>query len=83
MGMIRKLDNIYQGLTLPAEKGDLMRFLADNGNAQRINSLVEDIHQVLMEYQVGMENCSFSTMSDFCARLLCNNTFTTRVVSSL
>jgi len=83
MGMTRKLDNIYQGLTLPAEEGDVMRFLANNENAQSINSLVEDVCEALMEYQVCMANCSFSSMSDFCARLLCNDTFTTRVVSSL
>jgi len=81
--MTRKLENIHQSLTLPVEQGDVMRFLANTENAQRVNSMVEDIHQVLMEYQVCMANCSFYTMSDFCARLLYNKIFTTRVVSSL
>ena len=64
MGMTRKLDNIYQGLMLPAEQRDIMKFLANTKNAQRVNSLVEDIHEALMEYQVCVANCSFSTMSD-------------------
>jgi len=83
MEMTRKLDSIYQGLTLPAEQGDVMRFLANTESAQRINSLVEDIHEALMEYQVCIANCSFSTMSDLCARFHCNKIFTTRVVCSL
>jgi len=83
MGTTRKLENVCQGLTLPAEQGDVMEFLANPENAQRINSLVEDIHEALMEYQVCMVNCSFSTISDYCARLWCNKISMTRVVSSL
>jgi len=83
MGMTRKLDKICQGLILPAEQGDIMRFLADAENAQGINSLVEDTHEALMEYQVCMTNCSFYTASDFCARLHYNKISTTRVVNLL
>jgi len=83
MGTTRKLENICQGLTLPTEQGDVMKFLANPKNAQRINSLVEDIHEALMEYQVCMANCSFSTMSYLYARLHCNMISTTRAVSSL
>jgi len=59
MGMTRELDNIYQGLTLPAEQRDIMIFLANTENAQMVNSLVEDIREALMEYQVCIANCSF------------------------
>ena len=83
MGMTRKLENICQGLTLPEKQGEIMRFLANTGNAQRINSLVEDIHEGLMEYQVWMASYSFSAISDLCARLHCNKISTTRIVSSL
>jgi len=83
MGVTRKLGNIFRGLTLPAGHGDVMRFLADTENAQRINSLVEDIHEGLMDYQVCMPNCSFSIMSNLCARLHCNKISTTRVARSL
>jgi len=83
MGTTRKLENISQGLTLPAEQGGVMRFLADTENAQRFNSLVEDIHEGLMEYQVCVADCSFSTMPDLHARLRCNKISTTRNASTL
>jgi len=83
MGMTRKLENICQDLTLLAEQGEVMSFLAKTENAQRINILVEDICEAMMDYQVCMASCSFSTISDLCARLHCNKISTTRVVSSL
>jgi len=83
MWMTRKLENISQGLILPVGQRGVMRFLANTENAQRVNSLVEDIHEALMDYQVCMTNCSFSTMSDFCARPHCNKISTRRVVSLL
>ena len=83
MGTTRKLKNISQGLTLPAEQEGVVRFLADSENAQRINSLVEDIHEALMEYQVCVADCSFSTMPDLDARLHCNKISTMRDVSTL
>ena len=64
MGMTRKLENICQDLTRPAEQGEVVRFLANTENAQRINSLVEDICEAMMDYQVCMGSCSFSTISD-------------------
>jgi len=54
--MIRKLGNICQGLTLPAEQGMAVEFLTNAENAQMINNLVEDIHEALMDYQVCMSN---------------------------
>jgi len=81
MGTTRKLENI--GLILPAEQGGVVRFLANTENAQRINSLVEDIHEALMEYQVCVADHSFSTMPDLDARLHCNKISTTRAVSAL
>ena len=83
MGITRKLENISQGLTLSAEQGEVMELLASTENAQRINSLVEDIHEALIVYQVCITNHSISTTSDLCARPHCNKISTTRVVSSL
>jgi len=54
MGTTRKLETICQGLTLPADQGKVKRFLDNTENAQRINSLVEDVHEALMGYQVCM-----------------------------
>lgn len=83
MGVTRKLENICQGLTLPAGQGEVMSFLANTENAQRINSLVEDIHEALMDYQVCMKNNSFSARSKIHARPHWNKMITTRGVSSL
>jgi len=52
MRIARKLEGVCQSLTLPTEQGEVMKFLANTENAQRINSLVEDIHESLMNYQV-------------------------------
>ena len=50
--MARKLEDILRGLTLLAEQGKIVEFLANTENVQRINSLVEDICEALIEYQV-------------------------------
>jgi len=83
IGITRKLEHVCQGLALPVKEGEVMGFLANTENAQRINSLVEDIHEALMDYQVCMVNSSFSTVSDLCARLPSNKISTIKVVSSL
>ena len=82
-GIARKLKGICQSLTLPANQGRVVVFLANSENAQRINGLVEDIHEALMEYQVCILGYSSSTMSDLRARLHCNRISTMRTVSSL
>jgi len=52
MGLDRKLEDISSGLALPAEQGKVMEFLTNAENVQRINHLIMDIHEVLMDYQV-------------------------------
>jgi len=59
MGVARKLETAHQSLALPAEQGSVMEFLTNAKNVERINSLVEDIHEALMDYQVCMLNCLF------------------------
>ena len=59
MEMTRKLESICQGLALPAEQGEVIRFLANTENAQKINKLVEDICEALMDYQVCMVTAHF------------------------
>ena len=81
--MTRKLENIYQGLTLPAEQGEVTSFLANTENAQRINSLVEAICEAMMEYQVRIVTAHFFTMSDLCIRCHYNKISITRVANSL
>ena len=58
----RKLEGICQSLTLPENQGKVVEFLANSKNVQRINGLVEDIHEALMDYQVCILSHSFSTI---------------------
>jgi len=78
-----KLEGFCQSLTLPEEQGRVNRFLTIPENAQRINTLVEDIFDALMEYQVYTLNYSLPTMSDTCTRLHCNKISMMRVADSL
>ena len=52
MGVSRKLEDICQSLMLPVEQWKVVEFLTNTKNAQMINTLVGDIHEVLMDYQV-------------------------------
>jgi len=52
----RKLEGVHQGLTLPQEQGKLVQFLTNTENAQKINSLVEDVREALIDYQVCTSN---------------------------
>jgi len=56
MGVVRKLEGVYQDLSLLAEQGKVAGFLANAENAQRINGLVEDIREALTDYQVCRSN---------------------------
>ena len=61
----RKLEHICQGLTLPAEEGKAVEFLTNTENAQKINGLVEDTHEALIDYQVWILNQSFLLCLNF------------------
>ena len=56
MGITRKLEYVDQELALLAGQGKAAEFLANTENAQRINGLVEDIREVMMDYQVCASN---------------------------
>ena len=56
MGLGRKLEGVRQGLILPQEQRKLVQFLTNTENAQKINSLVEDIREALIDYQVCASN---------------------------
>jgi hypothetical protein len=61
MEIARKLKEIHQDLTQLTGQGTAMGFLDNTENAQRINGLVEDIREVMMDYQVCMLNYLFLT----------------------
>jgi hypothetical protein len=52
MGFTRKLEEVGQALDSIVTQKDLTQFLNGTGNAQKLNKLVEDICDALMEYQV-------------------------------
>jgi hypothetical protein len=58
MVIARKLEDVHQELALLAKQGKVAGFLANTENAQRIDDLVEDIRQVMMDYQVCASNNS-------------------------
>jgi hypothetical protein len=37
-------------------QGDIVKFLNNAENAQKLNDLVDDIHEALLEYQVNIQN---------------------------
>jgi hypothetical protein len=59
LGIIRKLEDIHQDLARLAGQGTTVRFLTNTENAQRVNGLVEDTREAIMDYQVCMPNDSF------------------------
>ena len=81
MGISRRLEDICRSLALPTEQ--VLEFLTNAENAQKINGLVDDIHKALMEYQVSIPNYISYTTSDVHARLHCNKISTKGVVNSL
>ena len=60
-----------------------MGFLASTKNVQRINGLLEDVHEALINYQVCVLNLQFHTMPDVYARLHYNKISMMRVVGLL
>ena len=82
MWITSKLGDIHQSLSLPAEQGKIKGFLTNPENVQRVNTLVEDIREALMEYQVCILGYSFPTTSNVCTRLHCNRTFMMRAADS-
>ena len=82
MGITRKLEAVDQDLSKLAEQGKIVGFLTNAENVQRINSLVEDIHKAMADYQVCVEFSIF-TMPNVCARFHYNKIPTTTLISSL
>jgi len=75
------LKGVHQSLALPAEQGEVKSFLTNPENVQRVNSLMEDVFDTLMEYQVYTLYHSFPTMSDLCTRLHFNEIFMMRIAN--
>jgi len=79
----RKLDNILQALELLAQQGNAEGFLNNSKNAEKLRSLVGDICDVVMDYQVCGQSEPIMLMPDTHFRHHYNKTSIKIVVSSL
>jgi len=52
MGIIRKLEGVRQALDPMATQNDIVQFLSNAENAQKLNDLVDDIREAVIDYQV-------------------------------
>lgn len=72
MGITRKLEDIHRHLTPLSEQARVAGSLANTENWQRIDDLIEDIHEAIMEYMVCASSYSsppcLTFVSDFIAR---------------
>ena len=57
----RKMDSVLRGLIPLEQQVEVMRFLNSAKDVRKLGSLVEDIHDIMMDYQV----CLQSTCSRF------------------
>ena len=83
MGIARKLEDICQSLSLLEEQQDILGLLTNIKNIQRINDLIEDLHEALMGYQVWMQTHLHFTVTDLYARLHYKKISIMMAVSSL
>jgi len=52
MEIIRKLEGVRQALDPMATQNDIVQFLSNAENAQKLNDLVDDIREAVIDYQV-------------------------------
>lgn len=62
------LEGVRQDLVPLEEQGDVKGFFNNTRNANKLGSLVEDIRDAMMEYQVCIHNLSVSATSDIRTR---------------
>ena len=76
----RELEVVSQAMESVTTQDDLADFLNNPENAQRVNDLVEDIRDALMDYQVCILEHPAHTMANTGFRLRYDEISTTRVV---
>ena len=74
MEISRKLERVREALDPIATQGDIARFLNNANNAQRLNDLVEDIREAVMDYQVRASKGFVPVTSNICLRHPCSGT---------
>ena len=82
MGTARKLESIRQELAPLVQQGKVAGFFNNSKNADKLNGLVEDIQDAMVDYQVCPQNY-MSLTSNTHARHHCNKISMIRTVNSL
>ena len=72
----RKLQDVRQDLTPLEEQGKVEGFFNNVKNADRLNGLVENIRDAMIDYQVCGLNAPFLSCLTFFARHRCNKIYT-------
>ena len=82
MEILRKLQGVRRDLAVLEEQGKVAGFFNNSENASKLGSLVEDIRDVMMEYQVCIRKLSITGTSDARTRLHYNKISITTVAGS-
>ena len=80
-GITRKLENVSQALDSMTTQKDIEQFLSNIDNAQKLNDLVNDTHEAMMDYQVCTSRDPISIVPNICLRLPYSKASTITVVS--
>ena len=64
MGIARRLEDVRQALDLMTTQKDIAQFLSNTENAQKLNDLVDDIREAVMDYQVRTSDGLVLSMSN-------------------
>ena len=72
MRIVKKLEDVRQTLDVIAAQTNVSQFLDNAENAQKLNDLMDDICEAMMDYQVRISKELALVPSNFCLRLPCN-----------
>jgi len=72
MGITRRLEDVRQALEPTITQKDIAQFLNNTENAQKLNDLVDDIREAVMDYQVRILREPALIASNTCPRVPCN-----------
>ena len=70
MEVVRKLEDVRQALDPMTTEKDIAQFLGNAENAQKLNDLVDDIREAVMDYQVCTSKRLALEISNICTDFL-------------
>jgi len=77
MEIARKLENVRRVLDSMTTQKNIAQFLNNAENAQKLNDLVDDVREAVMDYQVRIPKGLAFIVSNACPRLPYNGISTT------